>query len=238
MSRRTIAVVVAGFAAAMISLLSAQPAQAHGFSSTVYVKMTGDPDGRVHTALELEYDLYVVSAADAEKNDPLFQEGQKAFDERDTDGQAAALNKYVDTAIKYVTDRFVVTANTGPCTPKRAGNFTMGQEEGVPYADITLDWDCAGGSDAHEVHSALFPDAEGYVRATKTIVNYQIDGRTGSAALDANQPSFATSQAWYQREFLGLKVGVDLVLLAIVAIVVPLLIVLRRRASKRRTFAA
>src|ERR1700754_315959 len=106
MSRRTIALVVAGLAAAVMSLLIAQPAQDHGFSSTVYVKVTGDPDGHVRTALELEYDLYVVSAADAEKNDPLFQEANGAFDSRDTAGQAAALNKYADSAIKYVTDRF------------------------------------------------------------------------------------------------------------------------------------
>jgi hypothetical protein len=239
MSRRTtIAVVVAGFAAAAISLLSAQPAQAHGFSSTVYVKVTGDPDGRVHTALELEYDLYVVSAADAEKNDALFQDGQQAFDNRDTPAQAAALNKYIDPAIKYVTDRFSVSSSANPCTPTRAGNFTMGQREGVPYADITLDWDCAASSDAHEVRTALFADTEGYVKGVKTIVTYQIDGHSGSAALDSQQPSFSTAQTWYQRFWEFFRLGTEHLLTGIDHILFLLALIAGSRRLREIVLAA
>ncbi|NMO53863.1 HupE/UreJ family protein [Actinoplanes sp. TBRC 11911] len=234
MSRRTIAVVVAGFAAAVISLLLAQPAQAHGFSSTVYVKVTGDPDGRVHTALELEYDLYVVSAADAEKNDALFQEGQAAFDDRDTAAQAAALNKYADSTIKYVTDRFTVT----PCTAHQAGDFTMGEREGVPYADITLDWDCRGGVDAHEVRTALFGDDEGYVKGVKTIVTYQIDGHSGSAALDSQQPSFSTAQTWYQRFWEFFRLGTEHLLTGIDHILFLLALIAGSRRLREIVLAA
>ena len=76
------------------------------------------------------------------------------------------------------------------------------------------------------MRSGLFPDDEGYVRGTKTIVTYDIDGRSGSAALDAANPSFSTAQSAYQRfgEFflLGaehLLSGVDhiLFLLALIA---------------------
>lgn len=238
MSRRTIAIVVAGFAAALISLLAAQPAQAHGFSTTVYVKVTGDPDGHVRTALELEYDLYVVSAADAEKNDPLFREGNDAFDARDTPGQAAALNKYADSAIKYVTDRFTVTSDAKSCTPTRANDFTIGQQEGVPYADVILDWNCAGGSDAHEVRSTLFGDGEGYVKGAKTIITYEIDGHSGSAALDSNQPSFSTAQAWYQRFWEFFRLGTEHLLTGIDHILFLLALIAGSRRLREIVLAA
>jgi hypothetical protein len=45
---------------------------------------------------------------------------------------------------------------------------------------------------AHEVRSALFPDAEQYVRNIKTVVTYGLDLTSGSAALDAKHPSFST----------------------------------------------
>src|SRR3954463_8130207 len=107
MPRRTIAFVVAGFAAALISLLTtAQPAAAHGFSSTVYVNVTGDTNGHVHTALELEYDLFVVSAADSQKNDALFRAGTDAYEAQDASAQAAALNPYADSASKSVAAGF------------------------------------------------------------------------------------------------------------------------------------
>lgn len=238
MSRRTIALVLAGFAATVISLLSAQPAQAHGFSSTVYVKVTGDADGRVHTALQLEYDLFVVSAADAAKSDPLFREGQEAFDDRDTSAQAAALNKYADPAIRYITDRFTVASGDKPCTPRPVGGFAMGEREGVPYAGITLDWDCAGGSDTHEVRSALFSDGEGYVKGVKTIVTYDIDGHSGSAALDSNQPSFSTEQAWYQRFWEFFRLGTEHLLTGIDHILFLLALIAGSRRLREIVLAA
>jgi hypothetical protein len=41
--------------------------------------------------LGLEYDLLVVSAADYEKDDPLFQDGNAAFEAGDSAKQATAL---------------------------------------------------------------------------------------------------------------------------------------------------
>jgi len=76
------------------------------------------------------------------------------------------------------------------------------------------------------VTSTMFGDDEGFVKDTKTILTYSIDTRTGSAALDANQPSFSTEQSTGERfwEFfhLGaehLLTGIDhiLFLLALIA---------------------
>ena len=88
---------------------------------------------------------------------------------------------------KYATERFSVTSHGEACMPTQVGDFTIGEREGVPYADLLLDWTCPERVDEHEVRSGLFPDAEGYVKGTKTIVTYDLDLRSGSAALDADQ---------------------------------------------------
>lgn len=224
--RRTVIVAAVGFAAAVVPFLGAQPASAHGFSSTVYTKIASGDEGHIRTDVELEYDLLVVSAADAGDDDPLFQAGTAAFEAGDTAAQAAALKRHVTAVLRYVSDRFSVASRGAACLPTQVGDATIGEREGVPYADLLLDWTCPERVDEHVVRSGLFPDGEGYVKGTKTIVTYEIDGRSGSAALDAANPSFSTGQAWYQRfgEFflLGaehLLTGIDhiLFLLALIA---------------------
>ncbi|MET8405100.1 HupE/UreJ family protein [Streptomyces sp900116325] len=221
--RRTIV----GITAAVIAFLAAgQPASAHGFTSTAYVDVAEGHEGHIRTKLRLEYDLFVVSAADYEDDDPLFETGNAAFETGGAEEQSAALNAHAESAVRYVTERFSVTSDGTKCTPTRVGDFTIGRQEGVPYAGLLLDWACSERGDDLEVRSGLFPDAETYVKGTKTIVTYELDGRSGSAALDAGHPSFSIGQAWYERfwEFfrLGgehLLTGVDhiLFLLALIA---------------------
>ncbi|MFJ1579067.1 MULTISPECIES: HupE/UreJ family protein [unclassified Streptomyces] len=199
-----------GVTAAVIALLSVGPsAQAHGFTSTVYADVTSGEEGHIRTKLGLEYDLFVVSAADSEDNDPLFRTGNAAFENGDTAAQAAALNAHAASAVAYVTRRFSVTSDGAACAPARVGDFTMGRREGVPYAGLLLDWSCPEGGGNHEVRSGLFPDAETYVTGTKTIVTYELDGRSGSAALDAAHPSFSTAQSWYERFWEFFRLGAE-----------------------------
>ncbi|MFE4174508.1 HupE/UreJ family protein [Streptomyces sp. NPDC056909] len=199
-----------GVTAAVIALLSFGPsAQAHGFTSTVYADVTSGEGGHIRTKLRLEYDLFVVSAADSEGDDPLFRAGNGAFEAGDTGAQAEALNTHAESAVSYVTKRFSVTSNGAACAPTRVGDFTMGRQEGVPYAGLLLDWVCPEGSADPEVRSTLFPDAETYVKGTKTIVTYEIDGRSGSAALDAAHPSFSMGQAWYERFWEFFRLGAE-----------------------------
>ncbi|MFJ5837412.1 HupE/UreJ family protein [Streptomyces shenzhenensis] len=201
---------VIGVIAAVLALLSAvQPALAHGFTSTVYVQVGAGAEGRIRTTLELEYDLLVVSAADAERDDPLFQAGTAAFDAGDTEGQAAALNAHTRSAVGYVTRRFSVGSGSRTCTPSRQGAFTMHRQEGVPYARLTLDWACPAEGGDPVMRSGLFPDGEGYVRDTKTIISYDLDGRSGSAALDAAHPSFSLGQSWYERFWEFFRLGAE-----------------------------
>jgi hypothetical protein len=226
--RRSVLVLLAGIAVMFIGLVAtAGPASAHGFTSVVYVDVaTGEQQGHVRTELQLEYDLLVVSAADAEGDDPLFQAGTAAFDDGDAKEQTAAIEEHLDSVLAYVADRFTVTSGGAACTPEKTDDLTMTEQQGAPYVVLVLDNTCATPSDAHVVTSTLFPDSEGYVTGTKTILTYEIDTRTGSAALDAAQPSFSTGQSFGERfwEFfhLGaehLLTGIDhiLFLLALIA---------------------
>ncbi|MET8283576.1 HupE/UreJ family protein [Micromonospora sp. NPDC005174] len=224
--RRTVVVAVVVFAVTLLPFLGGGAAFAHGFSSTVYAKISAGDEGHIRSELELEYDLLVVSAADSGDDDPLFQAGNAAFEAGDSTAQAAALKAHAPTVLRYVTDRLSVTARGAACRPTQVRDATIGARDGVPYADLLLDWTCPERVAEHEVRSGLFPDGEAYVKDTKTIVTYEIDGRSGSAALDAANPSFSTAQSAYQRfgEFflLGaehLLSGIDhiLFLLALIA---------------------
>jgi hypothetical protein len=224
--RRTVVVAVVAFAATVLPFLSGGAAFAHGFSSTVYAKISAGDEGHIRTELGLEYDLLVVSAADSGDDDPLFRVGTAAFEAGDPDAQAAALKEHAPTVLRYVADRLTVSVRGAACRPTQVGDATVSGRDGVPYANLLLDWTCPERVAEHEVRSALFPDDEAYVKDTKTIVTYQIDGRSGSAALDAANPSFSTAQTAYQRfgEFflLGaehLLSGIDhiLFLLALIA---------------------
>ncbi|MFJ2016584.1 HupE/UreJ family protein [Streptomyces nodosus] len=224
--------------AALIAFLGVgQPASAHGFTSTAYVHVTGGERGQIRTRLELEYDLLVVSAADAEGDDPLFQAGTAAFEDGDADEQAAALDAHRKAAVGYVTKRFSVTSKGASCKPAQAGDFTMGWQEGVPYTVLTLDWDCSRG-DSHEVRSEMFPATEGYVRDTKTIVTYELEGVSGSAALDAAHPSFSISQSWYERFWEFFRLGAEHLLTGIDHILFLLALIVGSRRLREIVLAA
>ncbi|XVV10773.1 HupE/UreJ family protein [Actinoplanes sp. CA-131856] len=232
---KRIALVIAAVA---VALLGATPAYAHGFSSTVYTDITSGDDGHVRTKLELEYDLLVVSAADAEKDDPLFRTGNAAFEDGDSEAQAKALNEHADTVVDYVTKRYSLTSGSRSCAAAKRGDFAIGEREGVPYADLVLDWTCPSAEDGHDLRSGLFPDGEGYVKGTKTIVTYEIDGRTGSAALDSEHPTFSTAQSWYERFWEFFRLGAEHLLTGIDHILFLLALIAGSRRLREIVLAA
>lgn len=209
-----------------LCVIGAQPAEAHGFTSVVYADLSSPRAGQVRAELGLEYDLLVVSVADAQDDDPLFRQGTAAFEDRDAAAQAAALEDHRAAVLAYVAARFAVSADRGACAPTQDGPARMRQRDGVPYAFLTLDYACPSPTEAHEVRSTLFPDDEGYVRDTTTIIDYDLDLRSGSAVIDAQHPTFSTDQSraqWFWEFFrLGaehLLGGLDhiLFLLALIA---------------------
>jgi hydrogenase/urease accessory protein HupE len=226
------------FAAALALLLSAVPAQAHGFSSTVYVGLTAPAKGHVRAELGLEYDLLVVSTADYEKNDPLFKLGTAAFDAGDSVKQAAALTTYASSVTTYVADRFAITVDDQACAATRQGDFRIEQREGVPYAFMELDYRCPEKAAAHEVRSGLFPDSEGYVRGTKTLVTYDLDLQKGSSALDSEHSSFSTHQSWTERFWEFFRLGAEHLLTGLDHILFLLALVAGSRRLREIVLAA
>ena len=196
-------------ATAALLLIPAVSALAHGFTSVVYVDATSPERDHVRTTLGLEYDLLVVSAADAQKDDPFFKAGTAAFEDGDPAEQAAALEAHADTVMAYVTKRFGVTVEGAACAPKRVGGFKMIQREGVPYTQLVLDHRCSEAGESHDLRSQLFPGSEGFVRGTKTIVTYDLDLQTGSASLDAKHPSFSTHQSRWEQYWEFFRLGAE-----------------------------
>ncbi|MEQ8144543.1 HupE/UreJ family protein [Streptomyces sp. OP7] len=211
-------------------------AQAHGFTSTVYADVV-EHDGRPRTTLELEYDLLVVSAADAEDDDALFREGTAAFENGDDRSRARVLDDHAEAVIGYVTRHFSLASGGRPCTAHRAGDVTMTRREGVPYAVLVLDWACADG-DGPVLRSTLFPDREQYVKDTKTIVTYAVDGLSGSAALDAAHPSFSLDQAWYERFAEFFRLGAEHLLTGVDHILFLLALIVGSRTPREVVLAA
>ncbi len=127
--RRALAVVATVVGAV---LLSAAPALAHGFSSTVYADVTSPEAGHVRTELGLEYDLLVVSAADAAQDDDLFRDGTRAFEDGDAAEQAAALEDHLEPVLAYVTERFGVTAEGEACPRSRTATSRSSSARASP----------------------------------------------------------------------------------------------------------
>jgi hypothetical protein len=207
--RRRARSIVLAVATAAVPLLMAASAFAHGFTSVVYVDATSPEREHVRTALGLEYDLLVVSAADSEKDDALFRAGTAAFEDGDAAEQAAALDAHAGSIVAYVTKRFGVTVEGDACTPLRNGTFKIEQRDGVPYARLVLDFRCPQAGESHDLHSALFPGSEGYVRGTKTIATYDLDLQSGSASLDARHPSFSTRQSRLEQYWEFFRLGAE-----------------------------
>lgn len=179
-------------------ILASAPAVAHGFSSVVYVDASESGEDGVRTTLDLEYDLLVVSVAENESAPQFFDDGMDAFQYGDETEQAAALDAHADEIVSYVTERFTVSGGGEQCAPRRAGDIGLTSHDEVPYAAVTLDWTCSPAA-AHEFRSELFPDEETYVQGTVTILDYVLDGRSGSASLTSDAPTFSTDQPVLER---------------------------------------
>jgi len=191
-------------------LLPAASAHAHGFTSVVYADATSTEHGHVRATLGLEYDLLVVSVADAQSDDPLFKTGTAAWEDRDEAEMKAAVDAHAGSIFAYVSKRFGARTQGGACAPKQAGGFRMGIREGVPYTFMTLDFSCPEGGDWHKLHSTLFGAGEGYVKGTKTIVTFEgLDLQSGSASLDAKHPEFSTQQSRWEQYWEFFRLGAE-----------------------------
>ena len=235
--RRALCAVLLG-AGVLVLVFSATPALAHGILSVVYADLTSGGPGVVRAQLQLEYDLFVVSAADAAKDDPLFREGTAAFEADDPVRQAAVLDEHRDAVTAYIAERFRIDAGGAECVPRLADDITMTMQDGVPYAVIELDYACPPSENGHEVVSSLFPDAEGFVTDTKTILTYSLDLHEGSTVLDAEHPSFTTAQSTLERFWEFFRLGAEHLLTGIDHILFLLALIVGSRRLREVVIAA
>lgn len=191
--------VVAALLAICAPVVLMLPAAAHGFTSAVYAEVTQPADGLVRAELELEYVLLVRSVAKAESDPELESRAKSTFQTSGAD--IALLEEHGDAVLDYVGDRFGVAVEDKRCAPARGGPFRATERDGVPHAVVVLDFACpASAADAaYQLTSRLFPESEGFVGSTETIVEYDLSGRAGNAVITVDDPTFATDEAFPSR---------------------------------------
>jgi hydrogenase/urease accessory protein HupE len=178
--RRAAAAAVAAAIGALAVLGSAAlPAAAHDETTSAYAEVVRDGD-RITVELELEYDLLLKSAW-------AYAEAYEATERAEQVRQLAAWSDEVDA---YATERFAIEADGTWCAATGTGPGDVGERNGRAFAVLAYEFDCgAAASGTLAASSALFPDAEGFVHSTRTMLEWNLDGERGSGVLDAAQPS-------------------------------------------------
>lgn len=171
------AVAVAGTLLAV--LLPAWPAAGHDATSDAYA--TVERHGSLVMAeLELEYDLLMKSAW-------LYAD---AYDATDRDEQLRQLAEHADAVDAYVTERFAIDADGQRCTAEPEGTGDIRERNDRAFAVLRYAYDCGGAeSGMLAASSALFPDVEGFVHSTETILTWDLEGERGNGLLDAGSPT-------------------------------------------------
>lgn len=207
----TLRLVVALLLAGIGVLLAAPTASSHGFSSVAYADAT-QQDGAMRVDLALEYDLLVVSVAETQNDPDFFEEGMEVWK---TGGEQVALRDHADAVVDYVSDRFRVDAAGTACTPTLDGDPSMTTRQDVPYAVMPLRFDCPS-AESFAFTSGLFPDEEGYVTGTVTILDYELSAaRSGNVSLDAQTPVFDTAEPALERMWRFFVLGAEHLLFGI-----------------------
>ncbi|WP_292884914.1 HupE/UreJ family protein [Microbacterium sp.] len=229
-----VAVVLALVAAAL--LLSAGPAAAH-VTTVAYADLTPAGTTDVRVEFDLQYELLSASAARAQHDPALFDD---AIEHPRQGAEGQVLADHAAAILAYTTARFRVAVEGGAgCVPRPDGPAAFHTRDATDYARFAVRYACGAGHDgAFVVRSALFPDSEGMVKDTKTIVTYALDGRSGSAALDAAHPQFSTAQPWTARFAEFFLLGAEHLLTGIDHILFLVALVISSRRLRDVVFAA
>jgi len=229
-----VAIVLALVAGAL--LLSAAPADAH-VTTVAYADLTSASTADVRVEFDLQYQLLAASAAQEQHDPALFAD---ALGHPRPGAENQVLAEHSATVLAYTTARFGVAVEGGAaCVPHPDGPALFHNRDATDYARFSVRYACTAGHDrALVVRSGLFPDAEGMVTDSKTIVTYAVDGRSGSAALDAAHPEFSTAQPWNQRFAEFFLLGAEHLLTGIDHILFLVALIISSRRLRDVVFAA
>ena len=194
---RTAQFVAFALLVAALILGVAPPAEAH-VTTVAYADLTAVGATDVRVTFDLQYQLLSASASKAQDDPTLFAE---AIEHPQPGSENTVLANHAAAVLAYTTARFTVAVDGGAaCRPRPDGSAEFHSRDATDYARFSVRYVCGAAHGASLlVRSTLFPDAESMVKDTKTIVTYALDGRSGSAALDAAHPQFTTAQAWTER---------------------------------------
>ncbi|MBS1905550.1 MAG: HupE/UreJ family protein [Actinobacteria bacterium] len=217
-------------------LLTAGPAEAH-VTTVAYADLTAAGTTDVRVEFDLQYELLSASAAKAQDDPGLFAD---AIEHPRQGAEDRVLADHAAAILAYTTARFTVTADGGAaCTPRADGPAVFHSRDATDYARFAVRYVCrAAYHGAYEVRSSLFPDSEGMVKDTKTIVTYRLDGRSGSAVLDAADPQFSTAQAWQDRFAEFFRLGAEHLLTGLDHILFLVALIISSRRLRDVVFAA
>jgi hydrogenase/urease accessory protein HupE len=172
--------------AALMLVIGAAPAGAHGAMTTARVAVSAAEGTDVIAEIEVEYDLLMKSAW-------LREEAWGATDPAE---QLRQLDANQADVAAYVADRFQVAYDDVRCTPTASSAPDRTERDGRGYAVITLVYDCVGEpGGSHALFSALFPDSETFVHSTTTLVHYDLDGTEGTTMLKGDQDTHEITPA-------------------------------------------
>ena len=217
-------------------LLLPRPADAH-VTTVAYADLSAASATDVRVRFDLQYPLLSASAAKAEKDPGLFAD---AIEHPRAGAEDQVLAEHASTILAYTTARFTVAPEGGrPCRPHAEGAAAFHNRDATDYARFTVRYTC---DTAHRgalvVRSTLFPDAEGMVKDTKTIVTYALNGRSGSAVLDRTHPQFSTAQPWTERFAEFFLLGAEHLLTGLDHILFLVALIISSRRLRDLVFAA
>lgn len=172
--------------AALVLVIGAAPAGAHGAMTTARVTVSAAEGTDVIAEIEVEYDLLMKSAWLRED----------AWGATDPAEQLRQLEANQADVAAYVSERFQVAHDDVRCRPTATSAPDRTERDGRGYAVITLTYDCGGEpGGSHALFSALFPDSETFVHSTTTLVHYDLDGTEGTTMLKGDQDTHEITPA-------------------------------------------
>ena len=147
--------------AALMLVIGAGPAGAHGSMTTARVTVSAAEGTDVIAEVEVEYDLLMKSAW-------LREEAWGATDPAE---QLRQLDANRAGVAAYVSERFQVAYDDVRCTPTASSAPDRTERDGRAYAVINLTYDCGGEpGGSHALFSALFPDSETFVSSIPSLI--------------------------------------------------------------------
>lgn len=182
---RTVAQVVVRAACAVVLVLLLAPgaASAHVRSTTGFSEIT-EQDGEIRYRLSLEYDLLAATVG----------LGQTALDAPSDTEREAVLAASHEPIAEYLGPEVRVSLDGVEC-PAVVDGTGLERREDVPYAVVTLAYECPGSATGgYAVEYGVFMDSGSAVDQHTNLVSYDLDGERGQYVFDSGHQELSVGE--------------------------------------------